>query len=753
MAHDVSARPPSAAAQLFSTVSRVGTMLLLLLILVIATGEMVHGQLLRMGEVIFGDTAHHVQYFMLRADPVPPDCNPHVDIEAEVARLQAQAGAGGTPGAKDAMDDLFEPQAFNADAKRQSLKSIQAICQGEHRFYQQVQGHLTTGVKAYRMLETAFFSLFQFGAENRAVILLALLGLTAAYTTAGHHHICLRPPRYRRDYQAQSVSMLALCGLMLYSCVRYYQIAQGAGVPLEDERVHLAWIAMFGALTLACLWRLVRPRYDASTPAGDWGQALQSVPLIATMGLVSGAYFMGQGHPSGLAIYANKLMDIVSLPLALALHIWAGMLFKQSRLVDLFMNILRPWKLSPEALTYLILLAAGLPTAYAGVSSVFVIAAGAIVYHEVRAVGGSSQYALASTAMSGSLGVVLSPSLLVVGIAAMNRQVTTSQLFHWGLYVFGLTSTMFFLASQWHRWQRGQKASIAPVSVALPAMLREMKAVVPFVLMIAAIVVFYEYALDTPFNEISAPSILPIMMLLVLVFDRHILARQQAQVLRPVGAAVARVVPELPDATALPTDTSQGTHTQPAYAAHRKPDARGAIRAATQETVEHVGAYICLILFTQPIGGLVERSEIMNQAPETFSNIWVAMAFLVVAKVLLGMVMEPLGAIVLVSSTLAPLAYKSGIDPVHFWMMVLVAFELGYLLPPVALNHLITRQVVGEAEMDQSDREVAGLGFYRRNERWLLPMWVMSLSLAIVAFGPLAVQRWAWLHPLFAWMH
>jgi TRAP-type C4-dicarboxylate transport system permease large subunit len=753
MAHDDLARPPSPAAQLFNTVSRVGTMLLLLLILVIATGEMVHGQLLRMGESIFGDTTQHVQYFMLRADPVKPDCNPDVDVEAELARQQAQAQqSGGANVAKDAMDDLFEPLVFNAEAKRQSLKSTLAICQGEHKLFQQVQGHLTTGVKAYRMLETAFFALFQFGANNRGIILLALLGLTAAYTTAGHHHICLRPPRYRRDYQAQSLSMLALSGLMLYSCVRYYQIAQGAGVPLEDERTHLAWIAMFGALTLACLWRLARPRYDASTPAGDWGPALQSVPLIATMGLVSGAYFMSHGHPSGLAIYANKLMDIVSLPLALALHIWAGMLFKQSRLVDLFMNILRPWKLSPEALTYLILLAAGLPTAYAGVSSVFVIAAGAIVYHEIRAVGGSSQYALASTAMSGSLGVVLSPNLLVVGIAAMNRQVTTSQLFHWGLYVFALTSTMFFLASQWHRWQRGQKAAIAPVSVALPAMLREMKAVVPFVLVIAAILVFYEYALDTPFNEISAPSILPIMMLLVLVFDRRILARQQAQVLRPVGAAVARTVPVSAHGGATP-DTPTGTHTQPAYAAHRKPDARGAVRAATQETVEHVGAYICLILFTQPIGGLVERSEIMNQAPETFSNIWIAMAFLVVAKVVLGMVMEPLGAIVLVSSTLAPLAYKSGIDPVHFWMMVLVAFELGYLLPPVALNHLITRQVVGEAEMDQSDREVAGLGFYRRNERWLLPMWVMSLSLAIVAFGPLAVQRWAWLHPFFAWMH
>jgi hypothetical protein len=32
-------------------------------------------------------------------------------------------------------------------------------------------------------------------------------------------------------------------------------------------------------------------------------------------------------------------------------------------------------------------------------------------------------------------------------------------------------------------------------------------------------------------------------------------------------------------------------------------------------------------------------------------------------------------------------------------------------------------------------------------------LWVMSLSLVIVAFGPLAVQQFSWLHPLFAWMH
>ena len=241
---------------------------------------------------------------------------------------------------------------------------------------------------------------------------------------------------------------------------------------------------------------------------------------------------------------------------------------------------------------YIILRAAGLPTAYAGVSSVFVIAAGAIVYHEIRAVGGTSQYALASTAMSGSLGVVLSPSLLVVGIAALNRQVTSDQLFHWGLYVFGLTSTMFFLASQLHRWNRGQKSNIAPLGEAIPQMLREASKVIPFVVVVALILAFYKHVLDSPFDEITAPSILPVLMLLVLAFDRKLWAREQAKAFRPVGAAVARK-PE-PDREShikpLSPVPEVNEHSQPAYAAHREPTALGAIRSATQETVEHVGA-------------------------------------------------------------------------------------------------------------------------------------------------------------------
>jgi TRAP-type C4-dicarboxylate transport system permease large subunit len=105
--------------------------------------------------------------------------------------------------------------------------------------------------------------------------------------------------------------------------------------------------------------------------------------------------------------------------------------------------------------------------------------------------------------------------------------------------------------------------------------------------------------------------------------------------------------------------------------------------------------------------------------------------------VVLGMFMEPLGAIFLVSGALAPLALANGIAPLHFWLMALVAFELGYVMPPIALNQLLARQVLGDTALLQEDAKSAPLSVYRRHERWILPCGVLTLALLLVAFVPL----------------
>ncbi|HNJ87344.1 MAG TPA: hypothetical protein PKU92_12235, partial [Agitococcus sp.] len=83
--------------------------LLLILTLVIGTGEMIHGQLLRMGEKLFGDPSTGVQYFMLRADPTKPDCDPNPDIEAEVQKKVAGGGADDEFGGLFA-DEVVDPE-------------------------------------------------------------------------------------------------------------------------------------------------------------------------------------------------------------------------------------------------------------------------------------------------------------------------------------------------------------------------------------------------------------------------------------------------------------------------------------------------------------------------------------------------------------------------------------------------------------------------------------------------------------------
>lgn len=673
---------------------------LLLLTLIVGTGEMVHGQLLKLGESMFGDSQAQVQYFMLRAEPTKPDCDANVNIEAELAK---QLAAPVTKG--DDIDDIFgEQKAADPAVLRKSIEQAQAICKAKHDIYNKVLQHQTPQVKAYRTLETSFFGLFQIGTDNRPLILLLMVAIAAITTTLGFHHIGIRPGHYTKDYLLQSASQVVSSGLLLFSAVRYFQILQGSGVPIEHPLIHYVWMGLFTTLLLINLKRVVMP-VTSPHGEGDWSGAFLAVPLYAQMATVAGVYFLIKGHHAGLAIYINQLMELPSIFMNLGLFIWAGMLLKQSRIVDMFMNVLRPWNLSPQLLTYIILIGASFATAYTGASGIFVIAAGGIIYHEVRASGGSRQFALAATAMSGSLGVVLRPCLLVVFIAALNKQVTTSGLYHWGFYVFLLTSTLFFLASQMLRTER---ANIESPMVAIPAMIRQMVPLMPYVLLVIAIVAIYEFALETKLNEITAPTIMPVLLILILVYDKM------------TNKGKAELTPD--------------------YASHRQDGVETSIRYATNETIGHIGALLSLMTLSLAMGGVIERSEVMGFFPKVFENHWTAMAFLVVTKVILGMIMDPFGAVVLVSGTLAPIAYANNIDPLHFWMMTLVAFELGYLLPPVALNQLLTRQVIGEEEVTEADNEVKHLGFYRRYERWILPLAVITVGLVVVSFGPLLIH-------------
>lgn len=678
-------------------------LIMLLLTLIIGTGEMIHGQMLRMGERLYGDPASGMQYSFLRAEPQKPDCERHPNIDAQVQQ-QMQANK------HDEFADFFG--AASESDVRASLLAAQQLCEEKYQFYDKAMKHIEShpSLRAYRTMETTFFGIFKFGTENRTIFLLIMVFFAAITASLKIHHIGLRSPKTRVDFRVYSVAMVLGNALLTASTVSQYRSLINSGVTLTTETLVIAWLWMglFGILTLISVYQLFRIPKTA-LPGGNFGLALLSIPLYAFMSILTGiAFTFFMDYPMGQGIYLSILVEFSGIFLNLALFIWAGMLLTQTRVMDLFLNILRPWNLAPETLTWLILLAAAIPTAYTGASGIFVIAAGAIIYKEVWNSGARRQYALAVSAMSGSLGVVIRPCLLVVLIAMLDsRHVTSDELFDHGFYVFWLTAFIFLGVSL---LLAETKFRVNSPKVAIPGMLRAFMPVIPYIVITVIVLAFYKYGLDTSMNEFTAPVILPLVLIAIILFDK---LRKEPEYIPQVEAHESLVKQHEQDSPYLREHGAQSDQYRRGFFS--------SMHFATAETVGHIGALIILMALSASVGGLIERTEIVEYLPTHLGSIYISLFFIAMLLALIGMCTDPFGAVILVAATIAPVAYENGIHPIHFWMIVLVAFELGYVTPPVALNHLLTRLSVGDEEVAAADREAKEkyTSFYYRYERWL----------------------------------
>lgn len=727
-------------------ISTFSILALLLLTLVIGTGEMIHGQLLRIGESLYGDPKTGMQYSFLRAEPQKPTCdrNPNIDV---LVQNQMQSNAN------DEFADIFG--TTSEEDVRKSVLAGQQMCEEKFAFYDKSMKHLDEhpSIRPYRAVETTFFGIFQFGSDNKAILLIIMVVLAAITATLKIHHIALRGPSSRLDYRVYSIFMVVANGFLTSSAISQYRSVLNSGVPPTHEMniIYWLWMILFSILTLISLYQLfVIPKEVKAE--GKIGLALLAVPLYAYMAIITGFNFTFlMDYPMGQGIYLGQLVEFSSIFLNLALFIWAGMLMKQTLIVDKFLNILRPWNLAPETLTWLILLAAALPTAYTGASGIFVIAAGAIIYKEVWNAGGRRQFALATAAMSGSLGVVLRPCLLIVVVASLNKEVTTDLLYKYGLYVFLITSTLFLVVSLFFA---EQKFRIASPAEAIPHSGRALLAVVPYVIVFLIVWLFYKYALNTNLNEFTAPVMMPIILLIMVLYEK---LRHEPAPLAAVGHWDTQLNPQLNhgivEQSILEKEAARA-HVTPAQITaqdspenpERKVSFWKSIHVSASETVGHIGALVILMALSVSVGGFLERIELMEMFPTDISNIYIVISLIVVVMIFVGMIMDPFGAVILISATVAPVAYGYGIDPVHFWMIALIGFELGYVSPPVALNHLLARQSIGDDEVAAADAEVKDKSFYYRYERWILPLIVMCPAMLIIAYLPYVFKLFGWYH-------
>ena len=661
--------------------------LLLLSVIIAGNGEQIHARLLNVGELIWQD------YFTLRVDIAIPQCNPDVDIEAELQKLEAESST------LDGMEDLFDAVLFDREAALISLQNARQLCVQKHQLAEQNQARITPSVVIFRTVETGVAQISLLAFEKQRMILILTIFICAVTSTLKQHHIAFRPIVTLKDHHVSTLAQLLGNSIMLLSAWFYRINIYQSATTIDHPEVFLLSIVGFAALIAANIWQFFKPQFsdEFHIKNHSHSQALLTIPLYIFMSYFVGFYFFViEDHWAGPAIFFSLLFDQAGLFLNIGLYIWVGMLLKRTQLGDLVFKVFIPWRLSPELLAFVAILVMAVPTAYTGASGIIIIAMGAIVYEELRRAGARRQLALAATAMTGSAGVVLRPCLLVVLIAALNKEVVTDQLFSWGLKTFMTTSVVFFVFA----WiSKREKMHIAPVQEAFKPFLRALLPLIPYVAIVLLVCLSYLFLLDVTMDEFSAPLILPVIIFWIIVYEKLF---------------VRMVLVASPE-----KDAHKFEYT---------------MRMASSESSIHIGALLLLMGLSFVLGGVIERSGLLSSIPETFSSPWITLSFLVVVLVGIGMIMDPFGAVVLVSGTIAQIAYNNGINPVHFWMITLVSFELGYLTPPVALNHLLTRQMVGHEETAMAALE--GDSFWYRHEKILLPLLTMGTTLLLVTIVP-----------------
>ena len=150
--------------------------------------------------------------------------------------------------------------------------------------------------------------------------------------------------------------------------------------------------------------------------------------------------------------------------------------------------------------------------------------------------------------------------------------------------------------------------------------------------------------------------------------------------------------------------------------------------ARSLETTTWLTGRVLLILFTATVFG---RLLVENQIPAIIAdamlsatdNIYLIWTMLILFLLFVGMFMETLATILILTPVLLPIAYNLGIDPVHFGVVLVCALGIGFQTPPLGDNLFIAS---GIANISIEEISIKALPFAAIN----------TIAIFVIAFVP-----------------
>ena len=372
--------------------------------------------------------------------------------------------------------------------------------------------------------------------------------------------------------------------------------------------------------------------------------ALSGMPIFAVIAATAliGFYL----SDIEVTVVAIELYRIVDTPMLVALPLFtlAGYLLAESKASHRLVRTAQAaigWL--PGGLGVIALVTCAFFTAFTGASGVTIVAIGALLYPALVKVGFSDKFSLGLVTSSGSLGLLLAPSLPLILYGIVAQQSGLGEPFSiQDLFIAGLlpAALMVVLLSLWAVWQQREQWHQRQRFTAseLRAALWEARWELP----LPAVVFGGIYAGWLAVSETAAVVALYVLIVEVLLYKDI-------------------KVSALPDV-------------------FRK----GMIMAGSIILILGVALALTNIIVDAEI-----PARLFDFVKQHVDSKYTFLILLNIFLLLLGAVLDIFSALVIMVPLILPLAVGYGIHPVHLGIIFLANMQIGYMTPPVGMNLFI----------------------------------------------------------------
>jgi tripartite ATP-independent transporter DctM subunit len=381
-----------------------------------------------------------------------------------------------------------------------------------------------------------------------------------------------------------------------------------------------------------------------------WLMALLVLMLILGAHLfvvIIAATLIGFNHADiDLAVVTIELYRITETPLLLALPLFtfAGYLLSESKASERLVTLIQVffgWM--PSSLAVVTLITCAFFTAFTGASGVTIVALGALLFPALLKENYTEKFSLGLVTSSGSLGLLLPPSipLILYGIIVqqMNvvQQFSLTDLFLAGLFPSLLMIVALVFWSVWTTRDRVVEKESFSKKQALDAI--------------------RDAAWELP---------LPVFILLG-VFGGFLAISE-------VAAVTALYV--------LIVETFIYKEIKPAQLIN-----------VMSESMQMVGGILLILAVSLAFTNYLVDAEVPMHFFEWIkSNVESKLSFLILLNIfllILGAILDIFSALVIVVPLIVPVAIGYGIHPIHLGIIFLANMQIGYFTPPVGMNLFI----------------------------------------------------------------